>query len=349
MTTARRSFTTCTMSLIIGLLCLSHSQAQVDPGSLAGLWLLDEGSGNVAQDSSGHSYDADLKGNPKWVTGRFGHALQFDGTNYLEIRNSSKDLAFGGVAPFSVTAWVKNGGGGTLIGKYNGGVIGAYIVSIAAGGTVSFHREVAPWAYAGTKTLPSNDFGHVAVTYDGAVMKIYVNGVFDTSQDRGAQNTDTVTPVLIGARLTSGAPSQFFSGVLDEVAIFKVALTPEQIQNVMKGLATTQALYPTPADEATDVPRDTSLGWTAPALVAKHNIYFGASWANVNAATTAAPRGVLVAPDRRRRPIRRARFSRTARPITGVWTKSMVRRTTPSSGAESGHSPSSPMPIRSRA
>ena len=44
MATARRSFTTCTMSLVIGLLCLSSGSAQVNPESIAGLWLLDEGS-----------------------------------------------------------------------------------------------------------------------------------------------------------------------------------------------------------------------------------------------------------------------------------------------------------------
>ena len=294
MTTARRPFTTCTLSIVIGLLCLSQSSAQLDPGSMAGIWLLDEGSGTIAKDSSGHAYDADLKGNPKWVKGRFGQALEFQGDSYLEIRDSAKNLAFGGVAPFSATAWVKNQGGGTLISKFNAGVIGAYIVGIGGGGTISFHREVAPWAYSGTKPLPSSDWGHAAVTYDGAVMKIYVNGVFDAQQDRGSHNTDTATPVLIGAQLTGGAPSQFFVGALDEVALFNIALTEDQIKQVMKGLATTAALYPIPEDGATDVPRDTNLGWTAPAKVATHNVYFGASREDVNAASTDAPRGVLV-------------------------------------------------------
>ncbi len=298
MRATRRSFTTCTMSLVIGLLCLSHSSAQIKPESIAGIWLLDEGSGSIAKDSSGHAYDADLKGNPKWVAGKFGTALEFQGTNYLEIRNSARDLAFGGVAPFSITAWVKNQGGGTVLGKFNGGVIGAYILQIS-GSTLSFHREVAPWAYGGTKALPSSDWAHVAATYDGAVMKLYVDGQFDAQQDRGAQNTDTATPVCIGARLTSGAPSQFFLGALDEVALFNVALTEDQIKLAMKGLATTAAMYPNPEDGATDVPRDTSLGWTAPAKVATHSVYFGASREDVNAASVDAPRGVLVGKDQK--------------------------------------------------
>jgi hypothetical protein len=282
------------MSLVISLLVLSPGRTQVNPESIAGIWLLDEGSGTVARDSSGHGYHADLKQNPTWAKGKFGHGLEFQGTNYLEVRNSSQTLAFGGAAPFTIAAWVRNQGGGTILGKFNGGIIGAYILQVGGGGTVSFHREVAPWAFSGTKTLPTDDFAHVAATYDGAEMKIYVNGQLDGKQERGAHNTDAATPVLIGARLTSGAPSQFFRGALDEVALFNVALTEEQIKTVMQGLATSAARDPIPADEATDVPRDTSLSWTPVATATTRNVYFGGSADDVKAAGTENPLGVLV-------------------------------------------------------
>ncbi len=294
MMTARKSFTACTLFVLVGLPCLSRSGAEIDPESVAGIWLLDEGAGNVAKDSSGHGYDADLKGGPAWVSGRFRRALEFQGTSYLEIRNSSENLPFGGTEPFSITAWVKNDGGGTVLGKYNAGVIGAYILVIGGNGAVTFHREVAPWTFSGTKTLPANDFGHVAVTYDGTAMKIYINGEFDAQQERGAQNTDTATPVLIGARLANGAPSEFFHGALDEVALFNVALTEEEIREVMNGLASSQALSPNPENQATDVRYDTSLAWTAADTAATHNVYFGASGEDVNAAGTNSPLGVLV-------------------------------------------------------
>src|SRR4030043_89952 len=124
----------------------------------------------------------------------------------MDIPHRSQNLPFGGSDPFSITAWVRNQGGGTVIGKFNGGIIGAYILVINGDGTVTFHREVEPWTFTGTKALPDNDFGHVAVTYDGAEMKIYVNGEFDSRQERGPQNTATVPPVLIGALFTTTAP-----------------------------------------------------------------------------------------------------------------------------------------------
>ncbi len=285
MTTTREQFKACIIFIITGLLCTSHSNGQVDPKSVVGYWLFDEASGNIARDNSGHGYDADLKENPAWVEGKFRHALEFQGESYLEIRNSSQNLPFGGSAPFSITAWVKNQGGGTVIGKFNGGIIGAYILTISGGGTVSFHREVAPWSFSGSMALPDNDFGHVAVTYDGAEMKIYINGEFDSSQERGPQNTDTVTPVLIGARFTNNEPSEFFNGVLDELAIFNVALTEQQIREIMYGLSFPKASNPNPEDGAFHEDTWVSLSWSPGDSAASHDVYLAENFNDVLDAT----------------------------------------------------------------
>jgi len=285
MTTTRKQFTACIILIITALLCTSQSNGQVDPKSVVGFWLFDEASGNIARDNSGHGYDADLKENPAWIEGKFRHALEFQGESYLEIRNSSQNMAFGGSAPFSITAWVKNQGGGTVIGKFNGGIIGAYILAINGDGTITFHREVDPWTFSGTKALPDNEFGHVAVTYDGAEMKIYVNGEFDSRQDRGPQNTDTLTPVLIGARFTNNEPSEFFNGVLDEVAIFNVALTEQQIRDVMYGLSFPKASNPNPADGAFFEDTWVSLSWSPGDSAISHDVYLGENFDDVFDAT----------------------------------------------------------------
>ena len=212
-------------------------RAEIDPDTIAGLWLFDEGEGDTALDSSGSGYDGILEGDPSWVDGRFGTALEFTGSDYVELQESAMNLPFGGVEPFTITAWVKNQGGGTIVGKFNGGVVGAYILSVGGGGGITFHREVAPWGLAGSQSLPTGQFGHVAATYDGSEMRIYVDGELDTKEERPGQNTDMATPVLIGARFTSGNPSEFFRGVLDEVALFNVALEERQIEEVMSSLS----------------------------------------------------------------------------------------------------------------
>jgi hypothetical protein len=219
-------------------------KAEIKPDSIAGMWLFDEGTGNVAKDSSGNNFNGDLNGDVTWVDGKFGKGLEFHGADYVQLKKSEQGLPFGGTLPFSITAWVSNQGGGTIIGKFNGGVIGAYILTIGGGGTIGFHREVAPWSLGGNMALPAGKFGHVAVTYDGAEMKIYVNGKLDVKEDRGAQNTDMATPVLMGARFTSGKPSEFLRGTLDEVILFNIALADDQIAEVMRGMSPTKAVFP---------------------------------------------------------------------------------------------------------
>jgi len=267
------------------LLCAAPGYGQVDPASVAAFWLFDEGSGTVTADGSGHGYDADLKENAAWAAGQFGTGIEFDGSSYLEIRNSAANLPFGGASPFTVTAWVKNQGGGTVIGKFNGGIIGAYIIVVNGSGTVTFHREVDPWTFDGALAIPDNEFGHIAATYDGTDMKIYVNGEYDSSQPRGAQNTDTVTPVLIGARFTNNEPSNFFSGVLDEVALFNVALTEQQIRDVMYGLAFPKASNPDPADGAIHEDTWLTLTWSPGDSAVSHDVYLGEDFDVVNEAT----------------------------------------------------------------
>ena len=54
------------------------------------------------------------------------------------------------------------------------------------------------------------------------------------------------------------------------------------------------ATGPVPADGATDVPRDATLSWTAGQYPATHDVYFGATFADVNAASRTNPKAVLV-------------------------------------------------------
>ena len=55
-----------------------------------------------------------------------------------------------------------------------------------------------------------------------------------------------------------------------------------------------RASSPTPADGATDVPRDATLNWTAAESPGTHDVYFGATPADVNSATRTNAKNVLV-------------------------------------------------------
>ena len=68
---------------------------------LVGHWKFDEGSGNVAYDTSGNGHDGILNGNPQWVEGQTRGALEFDGNgDYVEIEQIVS-------IDFTLMAWIK--------------------------------------------------------------------------------------------------------------------------------------------------------------------------------------------------------------------------------------------------
>ena len=58
--------------------------ANVTLAAVVGLWLLDDGKGDVAKDSSRRGHDGKITG-CKWVDGKFEKALQFAAGNYMEV------------------------------------------------------------------------------------------------------------------------------------------------------------------------------------------------------------------------------------------------------------------------
>ncbi|MHC4120593.1 MAG: hypothetical protein ACYSWO_24120, partial [Planctomycetota bacterium] len=76
--------------------------AVTDP-SLVGWWKFDEGSGTIAYDSSGNGLDGIFEGNPEWVSGRLGGALEFDGDDWVNVGNPH-DLVI--TEAISIACWV---------------------------------------------------------------------------------------------------------------------------------------------------------------------------------------------------------------------------------------------------
>ena len=99
--------------LLIGVVVLfaagimaTQSYAKIDPKTIVGLWLFDEGSGKIAKDLSGNGNDGTLEG-PKWVDGKFGKALNFNGaSDYVDTGNNPITDP-GGTKILSISAWVK--------------------------------------------------------------------------------------------------------------------------------------------------------------------------------------------------------------------------------------------------
>ena len=66
--------------MAIGLVAVNSSSAEIDPSSVVGIWLFDDGTGSVAMDSSGNNNHGTNRQCANLGDGRFGGALAFDGT-----------------------------------------------------------------------------------------------------------------------------------------------------------------------------------------------------------------------------------------------------------------------------
>lgn len=89
--------------------------------------------------------------------------------------------------------------------------------------------------------LDSGDWFHIAATYDGTTRRLWLNGlplVSDLPLDH------LVDPIRFRLGNTNGGEN--FDGMLDDVAIFRSALTQAEIQTIMRGDFTAYGVIPEP-------------------------------------------------------------------------------------------------------
>lgn len=222
----------------------SNSHAVIDPKACVGAWLFDEGKGNTAVDSSGNKNDGTLMNSPSWVDGKFGKALSFDGVDdYIALPSITMNNWEG----LTIMAWVwLNVLPNELPTSYDEifGTKQDLVDMYEDKGNNEFRVKVTTTAGAerpgiATAQLKKNQWLHIAGVFDGPAgqMKIYMNGqLMDTHNLSGFVNGTQNS--AIGAQGDPNGPfSDFHNGLIDEVALFNVALTEKDIQNVInKGL-----------------------------------------------------------------------------------------------------------------
>ena len=96
------------------------------------------------------------------------------------------------------------------------------------GGGGTFGSTDAP--VYGTAGLTANTWTHLALTYDGATLRLYVNGVQVSSAAHTGNILTSTGALQIGGDSWNG---QYFAGIIDEVRVYNVALTATQIQSDM--------------------------------------------------------------------------------------------------------------------
>ena len=96
--------------IILAFVAVVTLFAATNPGSafeenIVAAWLMEEGSGDKIQDSTGHFPDGDIMGNPEWVDGKFGTAMKFDGSTVYARIPYNTDFQVLNQGDFTTAAW----------------------------------------------------------------------------------------------------------------------------------------------------------------------------------------------------------------------------------------------------
>jgi chitodextrinase len=223
------------------------------PGLVAA-YAFDDGSGGTATDSSGFGNHGVIA-NAAWtIAGRYGNALAFNGTNSWVTVNDSAPLHL--TSGMTLEAWVfpltlPAPGCSTPNCAWRDILIketDRYYIEASsdlnqqpeAGGIFASGKHIvfapAPLSIAA--------WTHLALTYDAAAVRLYVNAALVAASPQPAPLTTSTEPLRIGGDSVFG---QFFNGTIDEVRVYNRALTAEEIAGDVSAPIGSGSAHPTPA------------------------------------------------------------------------------------------------------
>jgi hypothetical protein len=213
---------------------------QIVGGPSSGLvaaYSFNAGSGTLTADASGNGNTGTISGATWTPAGRFGQALSFDGVNdWVTVADaSSLDLTTG----MTLSAWVyptaygagawrniaiKERSGGEVYNLYantDTNVPGVWVQRAGA-----FPVDSA----RGATQLSLNSWTHLASTYDGSMLRLFVNGTLVSSQPVSGPLVTSAGVFRIGGNSIWG---EHFQGRIDEVRLYNVARGEADIQQDM--------------------------------------------------------------------------------------------------------------------
>ena len=226
--------------LVLSLGLVSAATVSADPGpGIVGLWHFDEGSGVVTvADSSGNAFDGTVYGATTGEPGKFGNALSFDGSgDYVDCGIAVDNTITTGV---TLEAWIKPAlkqNGGIISNDYTLGNKKGYDFFLwAAHDTYGrLYIDFGSGSAVGRTwwAIPSSDWydqwHHVAATWDGSDIRLYVDGSQVATVAFGGTYSDPGKATLIGGINYGTLPYCSFNGLIDEVRIWNEALSGTEI------------------------------------------------------------------------------------------------------------------------
>ncbi len=235
--------------------------SQISADGLVGYWKLDEGTGTSTADSSGHARTGTLQNAPTWFATASPTISFTDPYSLIFSAGSSQYISIGsaptGGFPFTYSAWIRTtdttDAYRTIMSEGNSSLTNpTFHVQLASNGdsecTVDHSIKVYLRDTAGTYTYMCNGsavnngaWHHVLIVSTASNNhQLYVDGALvDTkTTSLGAIALNTAT---IGAAVFGGVVQQYFNGTIDDVRMYKRALTKTEITDLAAGRHTQAA------------------------------------------------------------------------------------------------------------
>ncbi len=295
---------------VLGLAWACTAQT-TDPDPV-GWWKFDDDSGTVAADSSRHGMDGVLVDNPVWrQDGMRNGCLFFDG-DLAHVRIAHHDSLVPGTGSFTVLFWanveVAPGTRGDTnwdlaVAKRDTGSVGYYVGALRTQGTADqtgYRFMLGDTSGAGRKDTPYvlaslGEWSFVAAVLDRDqnLQKISIDG---------GQTWATTIPPLgpiapaidLAIGWDIGPKNYWFHGRIDDVRLYNWPLLAKEIRIAMEGgKGFPQAMRPVPQDGAMLNATWANLSWMPGSFASSHNLYFGASFDDVNDGAAGAFAGNL--------------------------------------------------------
>ena len=168
--------------------------------------------------------------NIKFVDGKIGRALQFNGTDdYLDTGNNS-NLSFGS-GDFTLEAWIKTSASGNkfVIDKSNSGspYTGCVLEMINNHARFQVNDSTAFSNVEGTKVVNDNSWHHIVGVRTGSTGKVYVDGILDNTGAVRSGSVDNSVHMNIGR--WSGYGGYYFPGIIDDVRVYNYSRGSDQV------------------------------------------------------------------------------------------------------------------------
>jgi hypothetical protein len=220
------------------------ARGATSPGTLEAYWKLDETSGRVARDSSGHRVNGRFRNEPKPGAGVIGPSITLDGRKDNIDFGRSTTLRL--VGNMTISAWIRPSffpvDDAAIVSQLHGGFGYQLDTTVDRGPrTIGFKLTNACgelMARYGATPLAVNNWYHVAGVYNAEerTLNVYLNGRLDNGilvgSVTGTQHSSR-SAVYVGRR--SDLEGYEFAGSIEDVRIYSLALTNTEITAVMLG------------------------------------------------------------------------------------------------------------------